>query len=127
MGQEIQEFYSNAYIFALPSNLEGMANALLEAMSYGNCCLVSDIPENTEVVKDKAVIFEKGNVIQLTDRLQELLDDPELVNMYKKQASSYILEHYNWDLIVEQMLRIYAGDVVEYSTVVNEYEKNKVV
>ncbi len=127
MGQEIQEFYSNAYIFALPSNLEGMANALLEAMSYGNCCLVSDIPENTEVVKDKAVIFEKGNVIQLTDRLQELLDNPELVNMYKKQASSYILEHYNWDLIVEQMLRIYAGDVVEYSTVVNEYEKNKVV
>lgn len=104
-----------------------MANALLEAMSYGNCCLVSDIPENTEVVKDKAVIFEKGNVIQLTDRLQELLDDPELVNLYKKQASSYILEHYNWDLIVEQMLRIYAGDVVEYSTVVNEYEKNKVV
>ena len=49
MGQEIREFYSNAYIFALPSNLEGMANALLEAMSYGNCCLVSDIPENTEV------------------------------------------------------------------------------
>lgn len=127
MGQEIQEFYSNAYIFALPSNLEGMANALLEAMSYGNCCLVSDIPENTEVVKDKAVIFEKGNVIQLTDRLQELLDDSELVNMYKKQASPYILEHYNWDLIVEQMLRIYAGDVVEYSTIVDEYEKNKVV
>lgn len=127
MGQEIQEFYSNAYIFALPSNLEGMANALLEAMSYGNCCLVSDIPENTEVVKDKAVIFEKGNVVQLTDRLQELLDDPESVNLYKKQATSYILEHYNWDLVVEQMLRIYAGDVVEYSTVVNEYEKNKVV
>lgn len=127
MGQEIQEFYSNAYIFALPSNLEGMANALLEAMSYGNCCLVSDIPENTEVVKDKAVIFEKGNVVQLTDRLQELLDNPESVNLYKKQATSYILEHYNWDLVVEQMLRIYAGDVVEYSTVVDEHEKNKVV
>lgn len=127
MGQEIQEFYSNAYIFALPSNLEGMANALLEAMSYGNCCLVSDIPENTEVVKDKAVIFEKGNVVQLTDRLQELLDNPESVNLYKKQATSYILEHYDWDLVVEQMLRIYAGDVVEYSTVVDEYEKSKVM
>ena len=127
MGQEIQEFYSNAYIFALPSNLEGMANALLEAMSYGNCCLVSDIPENTEVVKDKAVIFEKGNVAQLTDRLQELLDNPESVNLYKKQATSYILEHYNWDLVVEQMLRIYAGDVIEYSTIVDEYEKSKAV
>lgn len=59
VGKEIQELYSNAYFFVLPSNLEGMANALLEAMSYGNCCLISDIPENTEVVEDKAVWFEK--------------------------------------------------------------------
>lgn len=58
-GQEIQELYSNSYIFALPSNLEGMANALLEAMSYGNCCLISDIPENTEVVHEKAMCLKK--------------------------------------------------------------------
>ena len=61
----MQELYSNAYIFALPSNLEGMANALLEAMSYGNCCLISDSPENTEVVHDKALSFEKGNETDL--------------------------------------------------------------
>ncbi len=36
-----------------------MANALLEAMSYDNCCLISDIPENTEVVEKKAVWFKK--------------------------------------------------------------------
>ena len=56
-GDTIAELYSNAYIFLLPSNLEGMANALLEAMSYGNCCLVSDIPENTEVVGKHAEWF----------------------------------------------------------------------
>jgi len=37
-----------------------MALSLLEAMSYGNCCLVSDICENTEVVEDKAAAFRKG-------------------------------------------------------------------
>lgn len=124
-GDTISELYSNAYAFMLPSNLEGMANALLEAMSYGNCCLVSDIPENTEVVKDKAVVFEKGNVEQLREKLQELLDKPELVDLYKKQAAPYILEHYSWDLVVEQMLRIYSGDVVEYETVVDEFEKER--
>ena len=42
-GQELEELYSNAYIYTLPSDLEGMPLSLLEAMSYGNCCLVSDI------------------------------------------------------------------------------------
>ena len=120
MGQEIQEFYSNAYIFALPSNLEGMANALLEAMGYGNCCLISDIPENTEVVEDNAVWFKKGDEAELQEKLQMLLDQPELVKRYKDNAAPYILKQYSWDLIVEQMLRIYAGDVVDYSTVVKE-------
>lgn len=121
-GQEVQELYSNAYIFALPSNLEGMANALLEAMSYGNCCLISDIPENTEVVHEKAMWFEKGNAIDLQEKLQMLLDAPELVKKYKMEAAPYILEKYNWDIVVDQMLRVYAGDVVDYNTVLRERE-----
>ncbi len=43
-GAMLGELYSNAYIYTLPSDLEGMPLSLLEAMSYGNCCLVSDIP-----------------------------------------------------------------------------------
>ena len=56
----LDELYSNAYIYTLPSDLEGMPLSLLEAMSYGNCCLVSDIPECAEVVEDKALIFKKS-------------------------------------------------------------------
>lgn len=52
-GAMLDELYSNAYIYTLPSDLEGMPLSLLEAMSYGNCCLVSDIPECAEVVEDK--------------------------------------------------------------------------
>ena len=58
----LDELYSNAYIYTLPSDLEGMPLSLLEAMSYGNCCLVSDIPECAEVVEDKALIFKKSDV-----------------------------------------------------------------
>lgn len=53
-GAMLDELYSNAYIYTLPSDLEGMPLSLLEAMSYGNCCLVSDIPECAEVVEDNA-------------------------------------------------------------------------
>ena len=113
-GQTVVELYSNAYIFVIPSNLEGMANALLEAMSYGNCCLVSDIPENTEVVKNKAVWHKKGSEFDIYEKLQYLLDSPQVVDKYKKDAASYILSRYSWDKVVDQMLEIYKGNVVDY-------------
>ena len=54
-GKELEELCSNAYIYCLPSDLEGMPLSLLEAMSYGNCCLTSDIDECSEVLEDKGV------------------------------------------------------------------------
>ncbi len=122
-GSTISELYSNAYMFLLPSNLEGMANTLLEAMSYGSCCLVSDIPENTEVTGDYAAIFPKGNVEALKIQLRALLDDPERVARMKEKTAPYILSHYNWDIVVEQMLRIYRGEKVDYLTVLGEKER----
>ena len=80
----MEELYSNAYTYILPSNLEGMPITLLEAMAYGNCVIGTDIPEITEVAEDKAVIFPKGNVTALTEKMQMLSDDPELVQKYRK-------------------------------------------
>lgn len=106
-GRVLEELYSNAYLYTLPSDLEGMPLSLLEAMSYGNCCLVSDIPECTDVVEDKAVIFPKGNVEELRKTLQRLLDAPEKVQKYKSQAADFICQKYNWDDVVERTLGLY--------------------
>jgi len=106
-GRILEELYSNAYLFCLPSDLEGMPLSLLEAMSYGNCCLVSDIPECTEVVEDKAVTFRKSDANDLRKRLQELLDNPQLVAEYKAKAAEFITKKYNWDDVVDQTLEVY--------------------
>ena len=106
-GRLRDELYSNAYLYCLPSDLEGMPLSLLEAMSYGNCCLVSDIPECTEVVEDKAVSFRKGNVEDLRQKLQTLCDHPEMVSDYKKNAAGFILNKYGWDDVVEKTLALY--------------------
>lgn len=106
-GQMLEELYSNAYIYTLPSDLEGMPLSLLEAMSYGNCCLVSDIQECTEVVEDKALIFKKSNVQDLQNKLQEACDRTEKVMELKQQAADYICKKYNWDDIVEETLKLY--------------------
>ena len=108
-GQLLDELYSNTYIYTLPSDLEGMPLSLLEAMSYGNCCLVSDISECTEVVEDKALIFKKSDVNDLREKLQEACDNPEKVAQMKAQAADFICKKYNWDDVVEKTLELYGG------------------
>ena len=106
-GHILEELYSNAYIYCLPSDIEGMPLSLLEAMSYGNCCLVSSIPECVEVVEDKAVVFKKSNVIDLREKLQELLEDKERVIKYKRNAADFICKKYTWDDVVRKTVEIY--------------------
>ena len=106
-GQLLEELYSNAYVYVLPSDLEGMPLSLLEAMSYGNCCVVSDISECTEVVEDKAVVFQKSNVEQLTEKLQDLCNYPRQVKLYKDSASDFICRKYNWDDAVNRTIALY--------------------
>ena len=106
-GQMLDELYSNAYIYTLPSDLEGMPLSLLEAMSYGNCCLVSDIPECAEVVEDKALIFKKSDVKDLSDKLQDACDHPKKIDRYKKQAADFICKKYNWDDVVDETMKLY--------------------
>ena len=103
-GRVLEELCSNAYVFVLPSQVEGMSMSLLEAMSYGNCCVVSDIPECTEVVEDRAVVCP---VEELSGCLQKLCDDPVLVAEYKRNARPYICGKYNWDRVVAETLELY--------------------
>lgn len=109
-GQTLEELYSNAYMYVLPSDIEGMAISLLEAMSYGNCCLVSDIPENTEVIEDCGVSFQKSDVSDLRKKIGELLVNPEIVAGYKERSADFICNKYNWDSIVDSFIELYAKE-----------------
>lgn len=106
-GQLLEELYSNAYAYVQPSDVEGMSLSLLEAMSYGNCCLVSDICENTEVVEDKALAFRRGDVRDLRDKLVYMLENPGIVRGFAERSADFICGKYNWDDVTEKTLRLY--------------------
>ncbi|MCD7726126.1 MAG: glycosyltransferase family 4 protein [Clostridiales bacterium] len=106
-GQMLEELYSNAYAFILPSDVEGMALSLLEAMSYGKCCLVSDICENTEVTEDKALTFHKGDSSDLQRQMEFMLAHPEKVREYADQSADFICGKYDWDEVVDKTLELY--------------------
>ncbi|MCC8015984.1 MAG: glycosyltransferase family 4 protein [Clostridiales bacterium] len=109
-GGELNELYSNCFAYVFPSDSEGMPLSLLEAMSYGNCCLTSDIPECTEVCGDYAVYFKKGNSQDLKNKMQTLLDNPEIRENLKNNSASYILEKYSWKDTVNKTAALYRGD-----------------
>lgn len=106
-GKELEELYSNAYIYCLPSDLEGMPLSLLEAMSYGNCCLTSNILECATVIEDKGITFKKSDGKDLENKLQELCNNAKKVKKYQKQSQNYILQKYNWDDVVDRTLELY--------------------
>lgn len=106
-GRLLRELYSNAYFYCLPSDVEGMPISLMEAMSYGSCCLTSDIPECKNIVGNYGMTFQRGNIEDLQNKLQYLCDHKEIVNSLRNGASEYICAKYNWDKIVDDTLNLY--------------------
>lgn len=106
-GKIWRELYSNAYVYVLPSDVEGMPLSLLEAMSCGNCCLTSDIPECSSVIGECGLTFAAGDTENLKNKLQYLCDNPHITEKYKLQSSNYVCSKYNWDDVVQKTLEIY--------------------
>lgn len=104
-GEELEELYSNCFLYCLPSDVEGMPISLLEAMSYGKNCLVSDIEENIQVCGEYGVTFQKSNSADLTKKLNLCLE--ELNRKNEKEISNYILKKYNWDEILDKTEKLY--------------------
>ena len=104
-GEILDELFSNCYLYCLPSDVEGMPISLLEAMSYGCNCLVSNIEENTQVTEEYATTFEKSNVDDLKLKLENCSNG---INRKDKDViSNYILDKYNWKNVVEKTVALY--------------------
>lgn len=104
-GQELEELFSNCYLYCLPSDVEGMPISLLEAMSYGCNCLVSDIEENTQVTEKYATTFKKSDVNDLKIKLENILSADKVVD--KDVISNFVLRKYNWDEVVKRIVELY--------------------
>ncbi len=106
-GQALEELFSNAYLYVQPSESEGLPISVLEAASYGNCVLASDIPANLEIVKHCGLSFENKNVEDLKEKLAMLIKNKQEVEDVGKQARKFVLEHYNWKDIAQDTHQLY--------------------
>jgi glycosyltransferase involved in cell wall biosynthesis len=106
-GDDLDELLSNAMLFVLPSDLEGLSLALLDAMGAGVCVLTSDVPENCEVVHDAGFTFRRGDVRDLARMLEFLIANPQLRKAAAAAARQRVSERYLWRGIAEQISQTY--------------------
>jgi len=106
-GETLDELLTNAMIFVLPSDLEGLSLALLDAMGAGLCVLTSDVPENREVVDEAGFTFQRGNAADLADRLRFLISNPAVREAAGRAAKRRIREQYQWQKITRDIEAVY--------------------
>lgn len=105
--QLLNELYSNCYLFILPSEIEGLPIALLEAMSYANCCLTSNIPENLEALNNLGYTFKSKDINDLTTQLNILINNTAKVAAVREKAQLHALNNYSWDTITNSLEAFY--------------------
>jgi glycosyltransferase involved in cell wall biosynthesis len=108
-GDLLTELFANAYIFILPSHIEGLSNALLEALSHKKCTLVSNIPENLEVIKDCGYSFRVEDKNDLHEKLRMLLQFHHMVEEMENRVSNLIQYTYNWEHIADMYEEVYSS------------------
>lgn len=109
MLSDISSQYESACLFVLPSRVEGVSNALLEAQSFGLPCVVSDIPGNLTVVKDKqnGLTVPVGNHLALADAIIRLLSDPNLRGRLGGAARAKAERSFSMQSTVNRLFTIY--------------------
>jgi glycosyltransferase involved in cell wall biosynthesis len=106
-GEALDELLTNAMVFVLPSDLEGLSLALLDAMGAGLCVLTSDVAENREAIDDAGFTFQRGDAADLADRLRFLIANPAVREAAGQAAKRRIREHYQWPMIAAEIERVY--------------------
>ena len=106
-GNDLEELLSNAALFVLPSELEGLSLALLDAMAAGVCVLTSDIPENNEVVDGAGFTFHRGDQADLERMLDFLIHNPELRRQSAARERHRIQGQYLWPEIARSIEKAY--------------------
>jgi glycosyltransferase involved in cell wall biosynthesis len=106
-GDALHELLTHAMLFVLPSDLEGLSLALLDAMGAGLCVLTSDVAENRETIDDAGFTFRRSDVADLADRLRFLIANPAVREATGQAAKRHVREHYQWTDIAAEIERVY--------------------
>ncbi len=111
--EKMKELHCNAYAYVHGHSMGGTNPSLLKALGCGNCVLALDTPSNAEVLGKYGTLF-KRDADDLTRKIQNVEDHPELAAEFRRRARERIRKAYSWETITDQyeefLLRLAAGE-----------------
>ena len=110
-GHELEEVLTNAALFVLPSDMEGLSLALLDAMGAGVCALASDTPENIEALSNTGFTFRRGDVDDLQRMMATLLAEPRLRENVATRGKERVQREYLWEEVARETEAVYSSVV----------------
>ncbi|WP_017317906.1 glycosyltransferase family 4 protein [Mastigocladopsis repens] len=124
-GQRLWEIVRGAGLFVLPSDVEGLPLAMLEAMREGIPVIASDIPPHKQLISGgRGKLFEAGNLTCCIRSLEWAIHHPqELVGM-AVNAQRHVQLNYSWDHITSETLKLYTTLLTSPETV-DIYEQSQ--
>lgn len=112
--EDKETLLKHAYCFCLPSTIEGLSIALLEAMIHRLPIIASDIEANKEVLEDdKAIWIQAENENALRDALEFAVSHPDEISVVSEYNFQKVINHYRWDVVVQKYMK-YINDFFKH-------------
>ena len=97
---------SKVDIYLHTAHWEGLSYSLLEAMSLGIPCVVSDIPANREVIKSGVNGYLASNINEYVDRLLEIVRNRHVYKRLGESAFRTIKERHSLDKMLGEYSKL---------------------
>jgi glycosyltransferase involved in cell wall biosynthesis len=112
-GEILEELLSNAALCVLPSTVEGLSLSLLEAMAFSRCVVVSDIPENREVIGEAGLVFRNRDAADLERVIRGGLAQSERRRELGRRARELVMQKYDWEILTRETEAVYRALVAK--------------
>lgn len=100
-------------VFLLSSLSEGTSMTLLEAMSIGKPCVVTDAGGNPEIIENNVngFVTENDNADAFSRKISVLLSDANLKTKFEQQAKSIFSAKFSADTMNQHFIKRYQSEV----------------
>lgn len=110
-GITLKQLIAHCRALVHPSRSEGLSVAILEAMSYGRPIVMSDIPENLELIDHSGLAIPVGDIEAVSNAMQWVLENPELAEERGARARDVIRKLYSWESIARRVEKVYKNQM----------------
>jgi glycosyltransferase involved in cell wall biosynthesis len=108
-GEKKTEIIQNAGLFVLPSDLEGLPLAMLEAMNQGIPVVASNIPPHQQLIgNNRGILFQAGSIDKCIDSLNWAIQHPKQMQKMAENAKQNVQKNYSWESIATEHLQLYS-------------------